>query len=328
VQNGNGSVSTVMSSTAGQRDSPTDRVRQHAEIRALNEAKRVPWRTLANAADQYTEWQVFALWLRAVLDVCEALPAEVAEEIEKRSPFLLAGVESARCNTARSLGSIVSEDVTHWAESNIFAEPRRERWLTAIRYFSSKSLLFMKAWSYWEDIHERWRDTSPEHLPSYPQWMSAICAVTRLSNPKSEAQRVLDSVRRVPETSWHQLFEAFLDLTTRCLWTEIVAGAGRAGAELVARELMARHPGFDTSVTQNSAATTSALMDWVIGHEPPFANAQVPLLALGYHIKCHPAYYARRNYAAHCRGLWGCGHFDRLPSFVEWRDAADGFFER
>jgi len=65
-----------MSSTAGERGSPSAQVRQYAEIRALDEAKRVPWRLLANAAHEYTEWQVFALWLRAVLDVCEELPAE------------------------------------------------------------------------------------------------------------------------------------------------------------------------------------------------------------------------------------------------------------
>ena len=77
-----------MSSTTGQRGNPSDRVRQHAETRALNEAKRVPWVVLANAAEEYTEWQVFALWVRALLDACEGLPAEVAAEVATRSPDL------------------------------------------------------------------------------------------------------------------------------------------------------------------------------------------------------------------------------------------------
>jgi hypothetical protein len=90
-----------------------------------------------------------ALWLRAVPDVCKGLPTEVALEIERRSPVLLSRIESSCGDTARPRGSIIWEDLTHWAESNVFVRAKRERWLDAIRHFSSKSLLPMKAWSYW-----------------------------------------------------------------------------------------------------------------------------------------------------------------------------------
>jgi hypothetical protein len=124
------------------------------------------------------------------------------------------------------------------------------------------------------------------------------------------------------------MFDAFSELATFRLRIEILLEAGKTGAEFVARELAARYPGFDTSGMLNSAVAISALTDWAIGHEPPFATVQPPLLALGYHLKCHPAYYARRNFAAHCRDVRSLGRFDRPPPFAEWRDAADGFFER
>jgi hypothetical protein len=328
VQNGNGSVSSLMSSTAGQRGSPSDRVRRQAETRALVEARTVPWRLVADAAAEYTEWQVFALWLRAVLDACEGLPALVALKIETRSPVLLSRIASALGNTVSSRGSMVWEDITNWAESNVFARAKRDRWLNAIRHFSSRSLLSMKAWAYWENINLLWRDEKPETLPTYEQWMSATAAVSRLSNPESDAQQVLDSIRLIPEAKWQQMFAAFMELATICLWIEILLEAGGTGAEVVARELTARYPRFDTSAVLNSGDAISTLMDWVIAHEPSFASSKPPLLALNYHIKCHPAYYARRNYAAHCRDAWRLGHFERLPSLAEWRDAADGFFER
>jgi len=78
-----------MSSKARRRSSSIDRVGSQTEKRALNSARKVPWRILAEAADEYTGWQTFALWLRGVLDCCEALPQEIAVQIEKRSPILL-----------------------------------------------------------------------------------------------------------------------------------------------------------------------------------------------------------------------------------------------
>jgi hypothetical protein len=292
----------------------------------LDEGRKVPWRTLANAAEEYTEWQVFALWLRAVLDAGEALPAEIAIEIEKRSPALLSRIDSELRITA-ALGARVWEVVTEWTEAEVFAEAVRGGWLNAIRYFSSKSLLYIKAWSYWEGV-QQWRMNKPQLLPNYARWTSSVSAVSRLSNPDSDIQKVLDSVRSIPQAKWQRTFDAFMELTTLGLWIEILMGAGRTGADWVLRELTVRYPRFDFSNVKYSKAMVSAATDWAIEHEELFTGAEPAMPALSYHIKCHPAYYARRNYAAHSRGLWVSGHFDRLPSFAEWRSAADEYFER
>jgi hypothetical protein len=294
----------------------------------LDEAKKVPWRLLANAANGYTEWQVFALWLRAVLDFYEELPAEVANEVEARSPALASQLESKLGTLERPRGSAAWEAVIDWAESTVFLDAKRDRWLNAIRYFSSRSLSSMKAWSYWEIVHHQWQNHKPESLPTYQVWASAISAVGRLSNPETDAQKVLDSIRQMSEAKWQMMSDAFAELTALCLWIKIVLGAGQTGAALVARELKVRYPRFDTSSIQDSAFAISAITDWVIARELPFAGLRPPLLALAYHTKNQPAYYARRNYAAHCRAVWTGAHFDRLPSFGEWRAAADEYFER
>src|SRR5690242_21905185 len=66
-----------------------DRVANEAERLALAQAKRIPWKRLLESADNYTESQVFSLWLRAVVDVARGLPARTVQEMNSRAPGLL-----------------------------------------------------------------------------------------------------------------------------------------------------------------------------------------------------------------------------------------------
>jgi hypothetical protein len=51
------------------------------------------------------------------------------------------------------------------------------------------------------------------------------------------------------------------------------------------------------------------------------------LAALSFHVSHHPAYPAMRTYALHCHDVWPVECPDHLPSFEEWRQAADEYFE-
>ena len=72
-----------------------DRVRQQTERRALEQARRVPWKRMAQAAEEYTDWHVFTLWLRAVVEAAGNIPAMVAREVESRTPQLLGRIRPA-----------------------------------------------------------------------------------------------------------------------------------------------------------------------------------------------------------------------------------------
>jgi len=48
---------------------------------------------------------------------------------------------------------------------NVFIGAKRAGWLDAVRYYSSMSLRFMKAWSHWENIDRRWRAAPAATLP-------------------------------------------------------------------------------------------------------------------------------------------------------------------
>jgi hypothetical protein len=308
-----------------------NRVRHQTESRALEQAKRVPWKRLAAAAEEYTDWQVFTLWLRAVLEAASSIPIMVAQEMESRTPQLLGrirpGVEVAVKNGSGA-GARIWQDVSVWAEMNVFIAAKRAGWLDAVRYFSSMSLCSMKAWSYWENIDKEWRAATPAQFPTYAQWQCEVAAVARLSNPDNVAQQVLDAIRGVPEAEWSKLLRNFSDLIAFSLWMELMLDIEGPTSGLVSKELAEKYGGFSLSPnTMGSKEVVRALNEWVLDHALGISDQKQVLAALSFHVSHHPAYPAMRTYALHCHDLWPDEYPDRLPSFEEWREAADAYCE-
>ena len=307
-----------------------ERVRQQTELRAVQQAKRVTWKRLAAAADEYTEWQVFGLWLRAVVEAAGSIPVMVAREMESRTPQLLGRIrpDVEGSVNGNGPGARIWQEVSLWAEMNIFFAANRAGWLDAVRYFSSMSLRSMKAWSYWEDIDSQWRTATSKKFPTYAQWKCEVAAVARLSNPDSTAQQVLDAVRGVSEAEWSMLLHGFSDLIAFSLWIELVLDIEGPTSGLVSKELAERYGGFSlTHGTKGSKEFVRSLNEWVIEHALAIADQKQMLAALSFHISHHPAYPAMRNYARHCHDVWPDERPCRLPSFEEWRQAADAYFE-
>jgi hypothetical protein len=211
---------------------------------------------------------------------------------------------------------------------NIFIGAKRAGWLDAVRYYSSMSLRCMKAWSHWEDIDRRWRAAPPQHFPDYAHWQCEVAAVARLSNPDSMAQQVLDSVRGVSEAEWSRLLFGFSDLMAFCLWMELVLDIEGPTSGVVSRELAERYGGFSPArVTVESKEAVCSLNEWVIEHALAIAGRRPMLAALSFHVNHHPAYHAMRSFALHCHDTWPVEYPDHRPSFEEWREAADAYFE-
>jgi len=309
-----------------------DRVRHQTERHALEEAKRVPWKRLATAADEYTDWQVFSLWVRAVVEAARGIPTMVAEEMQAKAPQLVAHIDSeieAAIATGGAVGTNVWQDVTHRAEMNIFITAKRGNWLDAVRYFSAMSLRSMKAWAHWEQTDGQWRVASPKTFPMYAEWLAQVAAVTRLSNPDGPAQHLLDCIRGTPEAAWNSLLSDFSDLIAFSLWMELVLYMEGSTSSLVSKELAKRYGGFtlaDSATAAKEAVRT--LNDWAIERRLGIVDREPMLAALSFHIGHHPSYHAFRNYARHCHDAWPEECSDPPPSFAEWREAADAYFER
>jgi hypothetical protein len=308
-----------------------DRARHQTELRALEQARRVTWRRLAAVADEYTEWQVFGLWVRAVVEATGGIPAMVAHEMESKTPLLLASIApdlDAAVRNGSGPGTRIWEDVSLWTEMNFFINVKRAGWLDAVRYFSSMSLRSMQAWSHWENVDKEWRGTAPVQFPSYPQWRSEVAAVTRLANPDSTAQQVLDAVRSVSEAEWRKLLQGFSGLMTFSLWMELVLDIEGPTSRLVSKELAGRFGGFSLPRgMRDSKEIVRALNGWATEHSLAIAGQEQMLAALSFHVSHHPAYPAMRSYALHCHDLWPDEYPVPLPLFEQWREAADAYVE-
>jgi len=307
-----------------------DRVRQQTERRALKQARLVPWKRLAEASEEYTDWQVFTLWLRAVVESAGSISPILEQEVDSRIPRLIGrvrrGVEAAVKN-GDSAGARIWQDVNRRVETDVFVGARRGGWLDAVRYYSSMSLRSMKAWSHWENTDKQWCAVPPKYFPNYAQWQSEVTEVAQLSNPNSTAQQVLDAVRGIPDAEWSKLLNGFSGLITFSLWMELVLDIEGPTSALVSKELANRYSGFSLSRRLNSKAVVRALSDWALDHALAIADQKQMLTALSFHVSHHPAYPAMRTYALHCHDVWPVECPDQLPSFEEWRQAADEYFE-
>ena len=307
------------------------RVRDLAEQRALEQAKRVPWPRLAKAADEYTKWDVFTLWVRATVDAANAVPSAVRAEIELRAPGVFRAVhprvKSAIIRGDRP-GAMAWEDISRWAEMNVFLSAKREGWLDAVRHFSARSLRSMKAWSHWEHMDILWRRSAPRQLPAHQEWDDMVASVTRLSNPGSAAQLALDAVHRLGEPDWTELRAGFFRLNTFCQWMNLMLAVEGRKSRRLSRELLNRYPGFN--IARGSMAPVDdvrCLKSWVLSHDLPGAAGAGASAALRFHLRHHPEYAAIRSYAQFCRDIWANGSLKELPAFDEWKQGADGYSE-
>ena len=307
------------------------RIRSATERRAKKQAKRIPWPSLAKAVDEYTKWQVFALWVRATADGLHSIPAEVQSEIERLAPATLralhAKVKSAISHGARP-GTVAWEEVICWAEMNVFLAAKRGGWLDALRYFSAMSPHSMKAWSCWEQVDADWRLSPPHQLPALPEWKRMVAAVTRLSNAESPAQHALDVMQDLRKSEWDTLLTNFIHLNAFCQWVELMLDAQKTVSHLLSRELLNRHPGF--SLARCGMAPKEAarcLRTWVLKQQFHVAKTARVLAALRFWLRYDPEYAAVRNYASLCRTAWLDTPQKLFPTFDEWKKAADSYSE-
>ena len=314
-----------MSKRKGQQvRSQLDSLHEQGKARALDQARKVPWRRLAAAVDQANHWEAFGLWLRAVVDAAKNLPPLVDQQLEAKIPGFLARVEADMRAALKkdAPGHRLWNLVSSWTAVNIFLEPKVQGWLDAVHYFSSMSLPYMKAWAHWDRVHEEWRTNPPAEWPTFERWQDDIAAVTKLANRDSVPQQVLDSVRSVSSRDWERLFSTFSDLMAFSQWMELMLDLEGPRCRLVCEEVRVRYHGFAFSDSAlSSGEAVRELNTWVLDRE--FKKGESLIAALSWHVQHHPAYYAVRNYAIHCHAVWSVDYPGRLPSFDEWRKAAD-----
>ena len=167
-----------------------------------------------------------------------------------------------------------------------------------------------------------------KQFPDYARWQNEVAALTRLSNPDSPAQQVLNAVRALPEAEWNKHLCGFSDLIAFSLWMELVLDIEGPTSGLVSKELAERYGGFSLPGALSDPRKLFAhLTSGYSSMDSQIAEQENLLAALSFHVSHHPAYPAMRRYALHCHDAWLNEYSGHLPSFEEWREAADAYFE-
>jgi len=307
-----------------------DRVLQKRERLALEQSKRIPWKQLAQAVEEYTDWQVFGLWLRALVEAARGIPAVAAEELNARIPRFVSHTPTpSRASDTSTCGAGLDiwQQFSLFVEKEKFSDSEREGWLDAIRHFSSMSLRSMQAWAHWEAVDRDWRATPPQAYPDYSLWKHQVAGVERLSNIESPAQRVLDAVRRLPDPEWKNLLRRFSESMAFLIWLELIIEIDGPKSSIASKELTSRFPGFSAPRRSGARTLVRALNQWAMKHQLDISDNEETLEALSFHVRNHPEYPALLQYASRCHSDWRGAPPDHLPSFEEWRAAASEFAE-
>jgi hypothetical protein len=290
----------------------------------LEQERTVSLRRLKEAIEEYNQWQVFQLWLRAVVDAARNLPPVVEQEIQSRIPGFLKDCQAemrAAMEQDRPGGALWNL-VGSWTNATTFLHPRSEGWMEALIFFASRNMVYIKAWSHWDTVNLEWQANPPAEWPSYEQWQQDVAALSRLSNPDSEQQLVLNAILSVPVAEWERLLSAFLEMTVFAVWMELMLDLEGPQSGLLSEELSKRYPEFSFGeIGFSPGEAVREFLTWTIDHKIGVENEDL-VGALNWHIQNGPEIDFMQIYASDCHAAWSKEYPRRLPGFEDWRTEA------
>jgi hypothetical protein len=180
---------------------------------------------------------------------------------------------------------------------------------------------------------KKWRSAKPAEYPSLEEWLNdaAQCDESAYLLPKIREQRecfkLVDPARLLEAVSHYIDWEAF------AYWARPALEQKPPIACEVARELLARCPGFTESNARERAGDRELppewerLMLWIRDHFFQEAMAEGWFDAIVISAGIHPRAIRTREYADHCDDVWSIGLPLPYPSFESWRRDADRYVE-
>ena len=289
-------------------DTPIGALALHRNMR--DQALRVPWRELASACEHMALWRSFSLWVRAIVDAEQGLPAWLVTEIEDRCPAFL---RSRRTAELESLWL----DLNEWVDHHFFAEAAHRSWIQALHYYCGRLPVAEHAWQCWTKADDEWRASRPSRYPTFTDWRATIEKV-------SEGVLPLD---RAAET--YVEWEAF------SFWARSLVQAAREIPALVRSALEGKCPGFMEYVTALRPRPCSdpqwlweQLLQWVDTHSFSEASREKWLDRLQATARRSLRSERVVDYWTKWSTDTGEHPVTGLPTFEQWLAAADAFVVR
>ena len=298
---------------------------------AEKQAKRIPWRLLHQATNEFVLSACFVLWLRSIEEAAGYLPDRVWKAIRREYPVFL---DDNLPYLEKHGDAQVWKRLEDWIFENIFRDALHDGWMDAIVYYAVPDLRYLRALAYYRQCRMEWKRHRPHAHPSFRQWRRAAFKSCEIPALRPGLLQILRSASKVNAERVTEAVERYVDWQEFAFW----AATGLEGLPEIPRsvreQLRRRCPGFleyDAPLRQTDSPderrSMSRLLDWIIAHFFRDAKRQGWFSAIDYYASLHPHWIRVTQYSSRWKHEWDNGRIKIYPSLEEWCRAIDDYVE-
>lgn len=305
-----------------------------ARQRADDESRRIPWRRLYEARNQYVDWQEFNLWVRSILEVEGRVPDWLAETLNNRCPsFLRTGAELTAKAARNRPFPLRLED---WIDEHIFEFAKREGWFNAITYYAVRDPRYQRAEVCWSECVEKWKRAKPVQYPSFEDWKGIAAERDETSHLLASERKSRSSPKPVSSDRLAEAVGHYMDYEALAYWARAALEGYPDLPTKVVREIERRCPGFldgivkgrrEQDASRRASQRWQGLMLWIADHYFQDAKAGGWFDAILIGARNHPRAIRTMEYADRCDEVWSSQKPEPYPSFEDWRRDADAYVD-
>jgi hypothetical protein len=283
------------------------------------QALKVPWLRVHEAACLYSEWHVFALWVRAVCEAhLEKIPPIVDAELQERCPGFLEREQRER--ESRPLGHSVWRCLVAWIADRVFAEVQAAEWYDAVTHFGYKQLRTARAWGHWQRASAEWQARPPARYPTLVEWAAGVdSSIEAVQSANEDVRRAVSALAFVSAGRLREAVGAMLNARGLALW----AGAFCEPAVPVTGVVIEGLP--ERCREHARAGDFFAMARSLDAPIRATARSEGWLPALRYQMIHHPRYHRLIHYCIHSRTEAARLTPRPVPTSSDWLRACDEY---
>jgi len=277
---------------------------------ASKQAMRVSWKRFCEAQEEYIRWEVFVLWVTAIVEVEGGPSASLLRVLRRRCADFIEQTTQAREPEPLALR------LHEWIQDRIFSYAKQEGWLDALHFYGVRDPRCEGAWAYWEYCEREWKHKRRSAYPGFETWWRSAQDYNLF--PKVRFARASDVV------------DSYVDWLAFGHWLRPLMGGNLKSPTEVARELQRRCPGFAPEQLTGRPKQGS-WQNFVKHIEDRFfskVNQQRWLDYVREKAYNHPRHVRTIAYSNRWLQGWSCDPTLPYPPFPQWRQAADDFIEK
>ncbi len=310
----------------------SSRLQRHAHERAAAEARRIPWKVLLEARNQYLDWQEFYYWARSIMESEHGIPDVLAKKLDELCPGFL-GAEKEYVAKRPKEASLAPVRLGQWIDERIFGFAEQAGWLSAITFYAVREPRYQRASACWSESVQKWRRPRPIQYPAFDEWRreAARCDETAHLLPAVRKQRAC--FKLVDQERLAQAVSTFMDWEALAYWARpALETSSSLPKDVAAHELNSRCPGFVEFNARERVADGRLPRDWhrlvlwIGEHFFQDAKTEGWYEAILISAHNHPRAIRTMEYSDHCDEIWTELPVP-YPSFEGWRRDADRYVE-